>query len=72
MVNFGEVQRAQLVKSTLLTSTLVPLETFPGVQKAMGSYRTYSIPGKTAALVPEFVVEDLLLAELQPRFLCLQ
>ena len=24
-----------------------------------GSYRTYSIPGKTAALVPEFAVEDL-------------
>ena len=36
------------------------------------SYRTYSIPGKTAALVPEFAVEDLPSAELQPRFLCLQ
>ena len=34
--------------------------------KATGSYRTYSIPGKTAALVPEFAVEDLPLAELQP------
>ena len=30
-----------------------------GVRKATGSYRTYSIPGKTAALVPEFAVEDL-------------
>ena len=30
------------------------------------------IPGKTAALVPEFVVEDLPSAELQPRFLRLQ
>ena len=30
------------------------------------------IPGKTAALVPEFVVEDLPSAELQPRFLHLQ
>ena len=30
------------------------------------------IPGKTAALVPEFVVEDLPLAKLQPRFLRLQ
>ena len=27
-VNFSEVQRAQLVKSTLLTSTLVPLGSF--------------------------------------------
>ena len=27
--------------------------------KATGSYRTYSIPGKTAASVPEFAVEDL-------------
>ena len=30
------------------------------------------IPSKTATLVPEFAVEDLPLAELQPRFLCLQ
>ena len=28
MVNFGEVRRAQLAKSTLLTSTLVPLGSF--------------------------------------------
>ena len=35
------------------------------MQKAMGSYYTYSIPGKIAALVPEFAVEDLLSAELQ-------
>ena len=28
------------------------------------------MPGKTAALVPDFVVEDLPLAELQPWFLC--
>ena len=42
------------------------------VQKATGSYCTYSIPGKTAALVPECVVEDLSLAELQPMFLHLQ
>ena len=38
----------------------------------MGSYRTYSILGKTAALVPEFAMEDLPLAELQPMFLLLQ
>ena len=30
------------------------------------------IPGKTAAIVPEFEVEDLPSAELQPWFLCLQ
>ena len=30
------------------------------------------LPCKTAALVPEFAVEDLSLAELQPRFLRLQ
>ena len=29
------------------------------VRKATGSYRTYLIPGKTAAMVPEFAVEDL-------------
>ena len=28
VVNFGEVRRAQLVKSTLLASTMVPLEYF--------------------------------------------
>ena len=37
-----------------------------------GSYRTYSIPSKTAALIPEFVMEDLPSAEMQPRFLRLQ
>ena len=40
--------------------------------KATGSYCIYSIPGKTAALVPEFVEVDLPLAELQPEFLRLQ
>ena len=29
------------------------------MRKATGSYRTYSIPGKTAAWVHEFAVEDL-------------
>ena len=41
------------------------------VRKAMVSYGTYSIPGKTAALVPEFAVEDLplgRLAALVPEF----
>ena len=80
VVNFGEVQRTQLAKSTLVTSTLVPLGSFKvcsdaeesGVQKATGSYCTYSIPDKIAALVPEFAIEDLLPAELQSRFLRLQ
>ena len=40
-----------------------------GVRKATGSYRIYSILGKTAVLVPKFAVEDLPLAELQPRFI---
>ena len=38
----------------------------------MGSYRIYLIPSKTAALVPEFVVEDLPSAQLQPWFLHFQ
>ena len=42
------------------------------LRKAPGSYRTYSIPGKSAPLVPEFTVEDLPLVELQLRFLRLQ
>ena len=29
------------------------------VRKATGSYRTYSIPGKTTVLVLEFAVEDM-------------
>ena len=39
-----------------------------GVRKATGSYRTYSVPGKTAVLVSEFEVEDLPSVELKPRF----
>ena len=42
------------------------------MQKAKGSYHIYSIPGKTVTLVPEFVVEDLPSAKLQPTSLCLQ
>ena len=41
------------------------------MRNATGSYRTYSIPGKTAALVPEVAVEDLPLgrtAALVPGF----
>ena len=43
-----------------------------GVRKATGSYRTYSISSKTAALAPKFAVEYLPSAELQPMFLCFQ
>ena len=42
------------------------------VRKATGSYRTYYIPSKTAALVPDFAVDVLPSAEQQPRFLRLQ
>ena len=35
------------------------------MRKATGSYRTYSIPGKTSALVPKFEMEDLSSGELQ-------
>ena len=37
-----------------------------------GKLQHYSIRGKTAVLVSEFIVEDLTSAELQPRFLRLQ
>ena len=74
MVNFGEVQRAQLAKSTLLTSTLVPLGSFLFLRsiqmlkrewgaESIGKLPHLFIPGKTAALVPNFVVEDLPSAE---------
>ena len=72
-MNFGEVWRAQLAKSILLTSKLVPLGSFKiwsdakeRVRKATGS------SGKTADLVPEFTVKNLPSAELQPMFLRLQ
>ena len=54
MVNFGEVRRAQLVKSTLLTSTMVPRDLFRSfkvcldakererVRKETRNYPTYS------------------------------
>ena len=49
MVNFGEVRRVQLAKSTLPSSTLRPLGSFKvcsdvresGMRKAAGSYRVY-------------------------------
>ena len=83
MMNFGEVRRTKLAKSTLLTSTLVPLGSFQiflrSVQMPEREWGAESnvklphlfIPGKTEALVPEFAVEDLPSAELQPWFLLL-
>ena len=41
------------------------------MRKATGSYSTYSVLCKTAALVAEFAVEDQPSAELQRRFLAL-
>ena len=82
VVNFGEVRRAQLTKSTLLTSTLVP-ETFTDLLRSVqmlmrewgaesnGKLPYLSIPSKTAAWFPEFVVEDLPLSRttaLVPEF----
>ena len=70
-MNFGEVRRAQLAKFTLLTFTLVPLGTFLDLLRSVqmlkrqwcaesyGKLSHVFIPNKTAALVPEFAVEDL-------------
>ena len=77
MVNFGEVRRAQLAKSTLLTSTLGPLGSFQMLKRervGCGKHWTLPhifIPSKTATLVPESEVEDLPLdrtAALVPEF----
>ena len=82
VVNFGEVLRAQLAKSTLLTSSLVPLVSFQifkvssDAKERVGCGKqqeaTYlSIPSKTTARVPEFAVEDLPLSRtvaLVPEF----
>ena len=83
MVNFREVQRAQLAKFTLLTSSLVPLGSFQiflrSAQKLKREWGVESngklphlfIPSKTANLVLEFVVEKLPLsrtAVFVPRF----
>ena len=69
-VNSGEVRRAQLAKSNLFTSTLAPPGIFSDLLRSVRMLRreleaesnTYSIPGKTAALIPEFAVEGLLSA----------
>ena len=80
MANFGEVRRAQLAYPLSSSPGCVPgiyLDVLRSVQMLKREwcaqrYRTYSIPGKTAALVPEFAVEDLASAELRHWFLRLQ
>ena len=85
MVNSGEVQRVQLAKSTLFTPCWCPWDLFRsfnlcsdakgrvGCGKQREATATIqSLLKKTAALVPELAVEDLLSAELQPKFLSLQ
>ena len=77
-MNFGEVQRGQLAKSTLLTSSLVPLGSFKVCADAKEEWGAESngkllhlfIPSKIATLVSEFAVEDLPLgrtATLEPK-----
>ena len=69
-MNFGEVRRAQLAKSTLLTSTLMPLVSLRSFKVCSdakervgcgnnGKLPHLFIPSKTATLVTEFAVEDL-------------
>ena len=75
-IYIGEVRRAQLAKSTLLTSTLGPLGSFQMLKRERGAESKGKlphlfIPSKTANLVPEFAVEDLPLgrtAALLPEF----
>ena len=79
MVNVGEVWRAQLVKSSLLTSTLEPLGFFRSFKVCSdaregvgcGKLPHLFVPSKIATLVPEFAVDDLTLnrsATLVPEF----
>ena len=74
VLNFGKVRRAQLAKSTLLTSLLGPwdiLRSFKVCSDAKervgcGKQRKLPhlfIPSKTPNFVPEFDVEDMPLGE---------
>ena len=71
MVNFGEVRRAQLAKTTFLTSTMEPLGSFQifkiysDAKERVGAESNGKLPhifisGKTAVLVPEFTVKTCL------------
>ena len=82
MVNFGEVRRAQLTKSTLLTFMLGLWDLFRSfkvcsdARESVGCRKQWEAtapvhPSKTATFVPEFAVEDLPLgrnAALVPEF----
>ena len=69
VVNFGEVRRAPLAKSTFLTSSLGPLGSFQIFKvwmlerelgaKSNGKLPHLFIPSKTATLVHKFGIEDL-------------
>ena len=76
-LKYPSIRRAKLAKSTLLTSTVVSQGSFKVCSDAKerlgcGKQPHLFIPGKSAALVPEFAAEDLSSAELQLWFLCLQ
>ena len=64
-MNFGEVRRAQVAKSTLLISSLVcPWDRFRSFKVCServgcGKQPHLFIPSKTITYVPEFVIEDL-------------
>ena len=71
MANFGGVLRAQLAKSTLLTSSLAPAGIFSDLLRSVQMLKRewgaesnrklphLSIPSKIVVWVPEFAVEDL-------------
>ena len=83
VVNFGEVRKAQLAKTTLLNLHVGAPGIFSDLLRSVqmlkrewceesnGKLLHLSIPSKTAAWVPEFAVEDLPLsrtAALVPEF----
>ena len=81
VVNFGEIRRTQLAQSTLLTSLSLGYFRYckvyseakeSGVQKAMGSYHTYSSLVKLQPWFLSLQWMTCLSAELQPWFLSLQ
>ena len=85
VVNFSDVRRAQLAKSTLITSTVMPLGSFQiflglfdSKQRVeCGMQREASVPIQSLVklqpwFLPEFVVENLSSAHLQPGFLRLK
>ena len=69
-MSFGEVRRAQLAKSTLITSTKVPLGSFnvcsDDNEREWGAESNGKLPhlfiiSKSATFVSEFAIEDLTL-----------